>query len=255
MTSHAWIRTIMPLVFAMKIRAVMKKMNRRLFIVSNSYDRSENCALWVPSSVDARSNSRTANAADTPPLWGSFGLAANCQPAVVALVVSLLKLSSPSAIARFVVAVVIDALDFVARRRIAHICIERGEGSPAFTDCNAASAIVFVRLRVRVIASISHPRPNNIDLSAFHSVQSVRGPMFSPSATTGPYLSLTQFRASRHSFAPTLAGAAPKAFVRITPDSSPDNCKAIELLPSYVDQNVWHKANMNLIRPDYKEAA
>ena len=65
----------------------------------------------------------------------------------------------PLAICRFVVAVVVDALDGATIRARPHVCDEVCEGPPSVADFDAASAIAFVGVGVWVLATLPHRDP------------------------------------------------------------------------------------------------
>lgn len=82
---------------------------------------------------------------------------------VRAFIVRLLARCRPAAVARLVVAVVIDAVNRMAGWAASHICHERHVViAPAVTDHNAAPAVVLETLNVRVVAAGLHRAPRAV---------------------------------------------------------------------------------------------
>ena len=80
-----------------------------------------------------------------------------------AAISALLLWGSPAAVAGLVVAVVVDAIDGMSRRRsLAHVRDEGGERLPSLTDANAPAAVPLVVRSLRVLASVFHGRPHTI---------------------------------------------------------------------------------------------
>ena len=79
--------------------------------------------------------------------------------AIVALVVALLQASSPTAIARFVIPVIVDSLDGATIRSLAHVTEEAKEAQPFITNGNPTTAPVFVVRQFGISASLHHTRP------------------------------------------------------------------------------------------------
>ena len=77
-------------------------------------------------------------------------------------IISLLFRRSPTAIAGFVRTVVVDAVERQSKRRIAHVGIEVFKYEPSFTDCDAATAVVFPVFVVWIGAASEHFRPSII---------------------------------------------------------------------------------------------
>ena len=77
-----------------------------------------------------------------------------------ASIVGLLARSGPAAVAWFVVAVVVDALERQSIWTPAHVCNEARERVPPFlADRDTASAVVVERLRAWVGATLNHRLP------------------------------------------------------------------------------------------------
>src|SRR5262249_47475632 len=76
----------------------------------------------------------------------------------------------PAAIARFVIAVVIDAIDGQARRWIAHIGVEVFEATPSLADGDAAASVIVVAWIVRIQTAVEHICPATESASLRHTV-------------------------------------------------------------------------------------
>lgn len=76
-------------------------------------------------------------------------------------IVHLLFSRSPAAIARLIIAIIIDSINTVfARWPYTHICEKVFEGvTPAVANFNTASTVIFIRVVVRIIATLCHPTP------------------------------------------------------------------------------------------------
>lgn len=79
-----------------------------------------------------------------------------------AAVSDLLALGGPPTVARFVVPVVVDAVDAQPSGFLAHVSQERSEGiAPAFADGNPAPSVVPVVVGTRVCTTFDHPTPSD----------------------------------------------------------------------------------------------
>src|SRR5262249_40680478 len=76
----------------------------------------------------------------------------------------------PSAIPRRVGAVVVDAIDGQAGRRIAHIGIEIFEAQPVFANRDAATAVIGIAFIVWIKATLQHGTPNPVNSGPTHAV-------------------------------------------------------------------------------------
>lgn len=95
---------------------------------------------------------------------------------VGSLVVSLFNLRNPSAIFRRVVSVIVRAVDRHARRFFAHVREEILELRPAFTNRDAATAVILVIVRIGVRAARMHVTPRTIRRRSAHAVSSTHMP-------------------------------------------------------------------------------
>jgi len=87
---------------------------------------------------------------------------------------SLLNTSCPSAIARFVVAIIVDAIERIfGTRMVAHILNKiSNRQSPAFTNRNAATSVIFPAFIIRIIAAAFHVLPSTINARRFSPADS-----------------------------------------------------------------------------------
>lgn len=80
----------------------------------------------------------------------------------LALVIPLLFPRCPPAVARFVIAVIINAIERQSIRARSHISEEIGEQSPTRTDGYTAPTPIQISGRLRIGASIEHLRPRRV---------------------------------------------------------------------------------------------
>jgi hypothetical protein len=82
-----------------------------------------------------------------------------------AAIVGLFLHGRPTAIARFVIPVVVDAVDREAMRALTHVSQEIIEDQPSFADSDAAPSIVFPNMAFWIEASGFHGRPRTVGVS------------------------------------------------------------------------------------------
>lgn len=109
-------------------------------------------------------NSRPLYAKKTSPLRHCVRVPTGCQPNVLSRVIKLCLVTGPSAISRFIIAIVVDAIQRSAvGRSPANIGYERSEGmSPCFIDRYSSTAVILKLLVTRVRASLFYLSPNVI---------------------------------------------------------------------------------------------
>jgi hypothetical protein len=133
--------------------------------------------------------------------------------AMAPLVVRLLQMARPAAVARFVVAIVVDAIDRLVRRRLTHIGEERREAlgaRPALTNPDAARAVVALIVSGRPATGM-HRLPNAIGAgSVAPSAGAVLDDMLAQAAAIVA-AARTQIRAAHLAFYATIAAAKPSA--------------------------------------------
>src|SRR5690606_38894303 len=83
----------------------------------------------------------------------------------------LLRVGSPAAVGRLVVAVDVNAVEGHPLGAVAHVGIEVGEVAPAITDADAPPAVVRPLLVVGVVAAGDHRLPYAIELRVAHAVR------------------------------------------------------------------------------------
>src|SRR4051812_15268100 len=74
----------------------------------------------------------------------------------------LLAIGRPAAVARLVVAVVVDAVERPVRRPLPHVAEEVLEGIPALADRDASPAVALVAGGVRGVAAVAHRAPRGV---------------------------------------------------------------------------------------------
>jgi hypothetical protein len=147
---------------------------------------------------------------------------------IAARVSRLLSRRCPSAVARFVVAVVINPIEAVQRRTRPCVLTERGEVGPSFTDANTAASVSFEVGIGRPRAAVNHCSPGPVFAcfapTSRRSVRQVlRGGEFSAKTTTtrgGPTSEIGRAHAGVDS---TLTHAMPYAAVGLSLVSRPND--------------------------------
>lgn len=143
------------------------------------------------------------------PLAQRVALAVVRQDAIRPLIVALLQLRRPAHVARFVVAVVIDAVERVAERWTrADIGVENFERiAPALAHADAASAVGLIGWIIRIVAALSHAAPCRVFGSG-------------PASTHARRLSVREVERATNLGGSTAARRAPTAgYVRNADDS------------------------------------
>ena len=100
------------------------------------------------------------NAGGSGPLLYRKRLASDGDQPVHTPIVLLLATCCPSAVGAFVVAVIIDPIDFLIRVRLAHVCDKIREHKPTITDGNSTSPVARVSGTIGVQTSLLHAEPN-----------------------------------------------------------------------------------------------
>lgn len=86
----------------------------------------------------------------------------------LAPIVNLLKACRPPAVARFVVSVVVDAINLKTRWAFSHVFQKRCEReTPPLANPNAATAVVFEGFIGRVVAAANHIHPAIVGAASF----------------------------------------------------------------------------------------
>lgn len=105
----------------------------------------------------------------------------------ISFIVGLLCYASPSAIARLIVAVVVDPVKSGAFWSIAHILNKLDKIAPSFTNAYASCTVIFKLVTVWIVAPRPHAGPDLIKLMAFFCSfvrKPVRGKRLSPVTST-----------------------------------------------------------------------
>jgi hypothetical protein len=134
--------------------------------------------LYSPAEAKALSNTLAGDADALRPFANSQRLSTACYQPRLPRVAELLFLRGPAAVARLVVAVVVDAIERVASGRPwAYVSEERHEIVPLTADTDAATAVVVVLRVALVAAALFHAVPHYVlggsgeAVSAVHSKQ------------------------------------------------------------------------------------
>ena len=113
-----------------------------------------------PSDMDTSIVNAFANTEAPTPLCNRASFAIDGNEMIVTAVVRLFIVINPSAIIRFVITRIVDALNRVTWRRLwPHIGVKSIELLPAFTNPNAAASVKRILTSIRVLASLFHSAP------------------------------------------------------------------------------------------------
>jgi hypothetical protein len=130
-------------------------------------------------------------------------------PSIRLPVSSLLALGRPSAILRLVITIVVDSLDRVAARPLAHVGQEVLERKPSFADRDSSAAVSMERKCVGIQASRFHGLPRRIGW--MQRAMSPAGAMLDSGAAATVVLPGTQFIAANNSEVSTFAATFPQS--------------------------------------------
>ena len=126
-----------------------------------------------PTAVQAVGDARAPNAGFSCPSSDAVSATIMRQVAAITAVLHLLLMCSPSAVAGFVVPVVVDAVQLEFGRGFAHIGQEVLEATPAFTDANASPPVASIGRVGFIQTSSTHRCPYLISRSLRHSMGSL----------------------------------------------------------------------------------
>jgi len=149
------------------------------------------------------------------PLGNSSGSPAKGQEVICRRIVRLIRGGAPPAVARLIIAVVIDAVKrvFLARAR-PHILIERRERfAPPFTDLDTAPPVTGVVFAVSVLTSLVHALPDVMLAGMTHSVPRSRGEKFASVATATQRVATPQACPAYNSFLTAVAMTEPRCII------------------------------------------
>lgn len=128
------------------------------------------CISYIPTTLQAVGDARAREANFPGPCGDTLSTPIVRQIATVAAVLHLLLVCSPSAVARFVVPVVVDTVEFETSRCFAHVGKEVLEGVPSFAHLDAPPSVVYKSRMSRVETSTTHCSPYLVGGSFRHSV-------------------------------------------------------------------------------------
>lgn len=141
----------------------------------NSHRRCQR-SLFRPPTKEAGRYSSCGYARNFTPLGDRAEYAVEAENTGRSPIIGLLLWSRPTAVTGFVVAVVVDAIKRMLRRRSkTHVGEEVLELQPPLSDLNAATAVAMVGLARYVSASLKHLRPCHMLGAATASVGSWHG--------------------------------------------------------------------------------
>src|SRR5688572_297196 len=135
---------------------------------------SRYCTFNGPAARHPASNDLRRHASLSRNIRYGHALASNLIEPGVATVVGLFLVCCPPTIAGLVVAIHVNALNGVPRRRVAHVSIEVLKCAPSFADCNATSAIFFVLRGIWIAASAEHAAPLDVHPAVLFAMRQPR---------------------------------------------------------------------------------
>jgi hypothetical protein len=101
---------------------------------------------------------------------------------VVSTIAHLLRFGSPSAVFRFVISIIVQAIQRQSFWHFPHVRKKRGKVFPPITNFNASGSVIFIRRVIWTIAPSVHHRPNAVDLGLAGTVFEWHGATISGNA-------------------------------------------------------------------------
>lgn len=134
----------------------------RLCWVATKVRRRADCALWSPAPPEPSANNVAVGSYLARPLRMSHGSTERSNCSIAAAIILLLLHGGPPTVARFVVAVVVDAIYRHMRRSLAHVEQEVLKLLPSLANCNTSPTVQSEYASFRVFASAMHFDPNSV---------------------------------------------------------------------------------------------
>lgn len=97
------------------------------------------------------------------PILQNHRFIANSDSDISSEVATLFPMCDPSAIPRFVVSVIVNAVQLFSFRFLSHVSKEVYKYFPSVTDSYSTSTVVTINRRFRIRASLNHIGPTSID--------------------------------------------------------------------------------------------
>ena len=186
-----------------------------LFPSFTSNDRRQEGTLSGPSMEGSSCHGLWRKTQVAIPVGFGHRFSVKRQPNIGPCVIRLRNYVSPAAVARLVVAFVVDAVKRVIRRSRPHIGIEGLKRvAPAIAQANAATAVVLIAIRARVVAT-AFQRPPSLVFAAIRAAM-LRKPFLSAvtseaTATLSPPHAQRLGSGARH--LPAIAHAIPYGYL------------------------------------------
>lgn len=117
------------------------------------------CFGQIPSAFDALSESRVRHSSEPRPFGNAMRLSVKSQISDCSRVVGLSKIVCPPTVVLRVTGVIVDAVQRVACRALAHVGVEIFKRAPSFANGYPSTAITTVVRRIRIGASGHHCAP------------------------------------------------------------------------------------------------
>lgn len=160
---------------------------------------------------------------------------------IVAAIVLLFALPSPTAIARGIADVIVDTFNCVTvAGSLSHVGKKVHKRlSPAVAHRDSASAVTLVPLVFFVVASLNHPAPNRILRSVTHSMRAVvhRSKSFAPTATRNR-LAVEEHCPVNDPLCSAIADTQPSRIVAVSICCPTDDFEPPKALSGEINQ--WH---------------
>lgn len=163
-----------------------------------------------PAAPQSFSQHGTRQAQDCPPFLNRLGFSVVGDGSIRAFVLALFQPRGPSAIPRLVMAVVVDAIERVIRRAVAHVgkkCLK--VVSPLLGHTNAATAVVIRVFMARVVAAFFRLKPRAVFPSSASSVCCARSQRLIQQASTAFHRAITKVASAHNCALAALAQADP----------------------------------------------
>lgn len=182
------------------------------------------------------------------PFGETSGFAVPCHQSVFARVSTLLNGKRPHTIPWFVGSIVIDPIKRVARRwpwtHVGEEC--REVMAPSVADADAASSVVFVVDRVRVVTTPQHTLPYGVFGTVRHAVAAVciaALETLAVQASAAFRVSVSQFRSNDNGRSSAITATDPVCRLALTMCSR-EYSETPEAFAAHIDQHAFHAAHI-----------
>lgn len=225
------------------INGTMKKAKRLLFMAATIWgDFSRKTLFCAPSFVNSSIQSSWHHSKSLRPLGDGQCFAVEGKVSINSHISMLLGFCRPAAIIRFVVSIIVYAIDSIADCwPIAHISKKVFKSLPSFADRNPPGAVVFEPGTRWSVASSHDPAPSRVHIILRSAVRSIVNlgsfsGLFGEIASAGLRLPLSKRLPVCGSFLPAVTRAEPKWIVAGFVGGPSKNDQATESEPGKINQ-------------------